>query len=346
MPNDDATTAEAAEPVGFLLLPECPIYALILALEALRIANQNAGQRLFSTHLFTVDGRPVRAGNGMALVPDSGIGAVPFFPTVIVCAGNQPIQHITKPLLHWLRRLARHGALLGAVDTGAFTLAAAGLLDGYKVALHWEALPLFQEHHPEIEAVEQLFMSDRDRLTCAGGIATLDMMLALIRLKHGPALAEVVRTGLVHERIREGHEPQRPTIAAEAIPTDQRLAGIVADMEAHLDSPLSPVELARRARISLRQLERLFRDRFGETPRSYYLKLRLQAARNHLFYGDMPIQEIATATGFAAPAILSRTFKARFGLCPRDFRRQFSGERLQRFRPEIRQQLGLGRAPG
>jgi AraC family carnitine catabolism transcriptional activator len=315
-------------------------------MEALRIANQNAGERLFSTHLFTVDGSPVRAGNGMALVPDSGIRAVPFFPTLIVCAGNQPTQHITKPLLNWLRRLARHGALLGAIDTGAFTLAAAGLLDGYKVALHWEALSLFQEQHAEIEAVEQLFVSDRDRLTCAGGIATLDMMLDLIRLKHGSELAEVVRTGLVHERIRDGREPQRPTIAAEAVPADQRLAGIVADMEANLETPLAPGELAVRAGISLRQLERLFRDRFDETPRGYYLKLRLQAARNHLFYGDMPIQDIANATGFAAPAVLSRTFKARFGLSPRDFRRQFSGERLQRFRPEIRQQLGLGRAPG
>src|SRR5688572_5656303 len=125
MHNDRTSGGDAPEPVGFLVLPECPIYALILAMEALRIANQNAGERLFSTHLFTVDGSPVRAGNGMALVPDSGIRAVPFFPTLIVCAGNQPTQHITKPLLNWLRRLARHGALLGAIDTGAFTLAAA-----------------------------------------------------------------------------------------------------------------------------------------------------------------------------------------------------------------------------
>jgi AraC family transcriptional regulator, carnitine catabolism transcriptional activator len=331
----------APEQIAFLLLPEFPIYALVLAREALRVANQNAGQRLFSTRLFSTDGAPVRAGDGTELAVDSGIAAVPFFPTVIVVAGNRPTQHITRPLLSWLRRLARHGALLGAIDTGAFTLAAAGLLDGYRITLHWEALALFREHHPEIAAVEQLFAVDRDRLTCAGGVATLDMMLELVRLKHGDALAEVVRTGLVHERIRHGAEPQRPAIDAAAVPADQRLAGIVADMEAHLDAPLTPADLAHRAGLSLRQLERLFHDRFGDTPRGYYLKLRLQAARNHLFYGDMPVQEIATATGFAAPAVLSRSFKARFGLSPREFRRQFSGERLQRFRPEIRQQLGL-----
>jgi transcriptional regulator GlxA family with amidase domain len=116
---------DAPEQIAFLLLPEFPIYALVLAREALRVANQNAGQRLFSTRLFSTDGAPVRAGDGTELAVDSGIAAVPFFPTVIVVAGNRPTQHITRPLLSWLRRLARHGALLGAVDTGAFTLAAA-----------------------------------------------------------------------------------------------------------------------------------------------------------------------------------------------------------------------------
>src|SRR5262249_4140397 len=124
---------------------------------------------------------------------------------------------------------------------------------------------------------------------------------------------------------------------------DRRLAGIVADMEAHLEAPLRPSALASRAGVSVRQLERLFGDRFRDTPSGYYLELRLQAARNHLFYGEIPVQEIANATGFSSPSVLSRSFKARFGLSPREFRRQFSGERLQRFRPEIRQQLGLVR---
>jgi AraC family transcriptional regulator, carnitine catabolism transcriptional activator len=334
--SDDAT-----EEVGFLLLPEFPIYALVLAVEALRVANQNAGRRLFATRLFTVHGRPVAAGSGAELVPDSGIGEVKFCPTVLVVAGNQPTQHLTRGLLAWLRRLDRHGTLLGAIDTGGFALAAAGLLDGYRVTLHWEAVQLFHERHPEIEVTEQLFLSDRNRLTCAGGIATLDLMLELIRTKHGHDLAEVVRTGLIHERQRSGFEPQRTAIGGHVASVDRRIAGIVADMEAHLDQPLAPRQLAARAGISVRQLERLIASRFHDTPGGYYLKLRLQAARNHLFYGDMPIQEIATATGFSSPSVLSRSFKRRFGLSPREFREQFARERLQRFRPEVRQQLGL-----
>ena len=335
----------ATEEIGFLLLPEFPIYALILAVEALRVANQNAGRRLFATRLFTADGRPVAAGSGAELMPDSGIAEVRFCPTVLVVAGNQPTQHLTRGLLAWLRRLDRHGTLLGAIDTGAFALAAAGLLDGYRITLHWEAVQLFHERHPEIEVVEQLFLSDRNRLTCAGGIATLDLMLELIRTKHGHDLAEVVRTGLVHERQRSGFEPQRVAIGGHVASVDRRIAGIVADMEAHLDQPLPPRQLAARAGISVRQLERLIASRFHDTPGGYYLKLRLQAARNHLFYGDMPIQEIATATGFSSPSVLSRSFKARFGLSPREFRDQFARERLQRFRPEVGSSSGLGSRP-
>lgn len=336
-----AAPEAATDRIGFVLLPEFPIYAVILALEALRVANQNAGRRLFSTHIFTSDGAPAKAGNGMAMIPDSGIAAVPFFPTVIVCAGNQPTQHLTQRLLNWLRRLDRHGALLGALDTGSFALAAAGLLEGHRVALHWEATALFHERFPEVETVEQLFVIDRNRLTCAGGMAALDMMLELVRMKHGHDLAEIVKTGLVHARIRLGHEPQRVTIEEACGPIDRRLAAIVADMERHLDAPLQSRELAVRAGISVRQLERLVRARLADTPTGYYLKLRLQAARNHLFYAEMPIREIADATGFSSPSVLSRAFKAHFGLTPREFRRQFSGERLQRFRPEMRQQLGL-----
>ena len=346
MPLDplQATPADAQhkdDPIGFLLLPQFPIYALILALESLRVANQNAGRRLFGAHLFSVDGAPVAAGNGMSMAPERAIADVPFFPTVIVCAGNEPIQHVTRGLLNWLRRLERHGALLGALDTGSFALAAAGLLDGYQATLHWEAIPLFREHYPEIAVSEQLYVVDRSRMTCAGGVATLDMMLHLIALKHGRDLAQIVANGFVHGRIRREAEQQRVSADDAVGHVDPRLGRIVRAMEDNVELPLGARDLALAAGISVRQLERLIRDRFGDTPMRYYLKLRLQAARNHLFYGDMPIQDIAAACGFSSPSVLSRTFRAHFGLTPRAFRSQFSGDQLSRFRPEIRQRLSL-----
>ncbi len=343
---DGPDEAAPAEEIGFLLLPQFPIYATILALEALRIANQCAGRRLFRTPLFSVDGKPVRATNGMELKPDRAIGEVPFCPTVIVVAGNEPLPHLSRTMLGWLRRLDRHGAVLGAIDTGAFALARAGLLEGAKVAVHWEAIPLFREHFPELEPVEQLYTVERNRLTCAGGIATLDLMLEVIRRRAGSELAETVRAGLVHKRARAAVEPQQPVHSTLPGPTDRRLEAAVALVERHLDQPLTPRELARRVGLSVRQLERLTKARLGETPAELVLRLRLLAARNHLFYGDLSIQEIAVATGFSSPSVLSRCFKARFGLAPREFRRQFSGDRLERFRPEVRQELAFAEDPG
>lgn len=332
---------ERTEKVGFLLLPEFPIYALIPALESLRVANQNAGRRLFSTHLFTVDGRPAPAGNGMAMVPESGIKAVPFFPTMIVCSGNAATRYLSKGLLNWLRRLARHGAMLGAIDTGTFALAAAGLLDGYGCTVHWEAISMFREHYPEIAISEQLYTVDRYRMTCAGGVATLDMMLHFIALRHGPDLAQIVANGFVHGRIRRDVEQQRVSTDHDVGHVDPRLGRILRAMEDNLEMPLGARELAARAGLSTRQTERLVREKFGDTPMRYYLKLRLHAARNHLFYGERSIQDIAAACGFSSPAVLSRTFRAHFGLSPREFRSQFSGDQLQRFHPEIRQRLQL-----
>ena len=328
---------------GFLLLPEFPIYALMPAIEALRIANQNRGRDLYDWHLFSVTGKAVAAGNGMALKVDAAIADVPWYPTVFVCGGNHPLQHVDKRLLNWLRRLARHGSVLGAIDTGAFALAKAGLLNGHRVTLHWEVLSTFRDQFPEIEISEQLFVIDRDRITCAGGHATLDLMLHLIARRHGSGLAQVVANAFVTQKIRREAEPQR--IEAEHISGDSRapFTRIVHDMEDNLVTPLSASELADRAGISLRALGRILKDRVGESPMRYYRKVRLQAARNALFYSDIPIQDIARSCGFASPEVFSRTFHSHFGMSPRDFRQRFASEQLQQFRPELDQVLELPR---
>ncbi|HZT19864.1 MAG TPA: GlxA family transcriptional regulator [Dongiaceae bacterium] len=325
---------------GFLLLPEFPMYALIPATEALRIANQNRGRKLYSWHLFSPDGKPVRAGNGMSVPVEAAITDVSWFPTLFICAGNHPTQYASKRVLNWLRRLARHGAVLGAFDTGVFALAAAGLLDGYKATLHWEALAMFRDQYPEVAVSEQLYVIDRDRITCAGGNAALDLMLHLIARRHGPGLAQIVANGFVAQRMRREAEPQR--LSAQQLSGDARapLTRILHEMEENLETPLSARELARRAGISVRALGRILRDRVGESPMRYYLKVRLQAARNSLFYSDIPIQSVAASCGFSCPEVFSRSFRSHFGVSPREFRQQFAREQLRRFRPELEPELG------
>ncbi len=327
---------------SFLLLPEFPLYALVPAIEALRIANQNFGRKLYDWRLLSVSGASVRAGNGMSLSVDATIDEIPWFPTVIVFGGNHPVQQFSKRLLNWLRRLARHGSVLGGVDTGAFVLAEAGLLEGHQVTVHWETVTTFRERYPSIRVSEQLYLLDRDRITCAGGHATLDMMLTLIARRHGAAFAQLVANAFVSQRLRREGEPQR--LEPEHLTGDSHspFTRILHDMEENIRTPLSAHHLAKRAGVSIRALSRVLRERIGQPPMRYYRKIRLQAARNALFYSDGPIQDIALSCGFASPEVFSRTFKEHFGLSPREFRRRFASDELKRFRPELDQQLRAG----
>ena len=129
---------------------------------------------------------------------------------LLVCGGNEPTQHLGKPLLAWLRRLSAHGVILGALDTGAFALAAAGVIRDRQVTLHWEAVPVFRGWFPRVRVSEQIFVIDRDRVTAAGGVASLDLMVALIGRAHGPWLAQVVTNAFVHGQPRPPRRRSAP----------------------------------------------------------------------------------------------------------------------------------------
>jgi len=324
---------------GFLLLPEFPLYALVPAMEALRIANQNHGRKLYDWLLISESEASVRSGNGMSLSVDATIADVAALPTVLVFGGNHPMQHLSKRLLNWLRRLARHGCTMGGIDTGTFALAEAGLLSGREVTMHWESVSTFKEHYPGIKVCDRLYKIDDDRITCAGGHATLDLMLGLIGKLHGAALAQIVANAFVAHQPRIETEPQRPQPRLLGNDSNSPLKRVFRDMEQNINTPLSAPALAKRAGISVRALSRLLHGRIGESPMSYYRKIRLQAARNALFYSDTAIQDIAASCGFASPEVFSRSFKDHFGISPRVFRQRFTSDELRRFRPEIEQKL-------
>lgn len=323
---------------SFILQPEFPLNALVLASEALRIANQNSGAELFRWHLVSETGDPVRASNGMWIAADHGLQTMPAADVYLVFEGNLPTQRNSPRLLAQLRAAGRHGAMVGAVDTGAFALAQAGLIGERDVVVHWEAAAAFRERFPDAPVRNQIYQIDGARMTCAGGVATLDLMLDLIGRLRGPALAFEVANALVHTP-RPAETAQRadqPNGRAPPGLTD-RLVGL---MEAHLDFPLPLDELAAELGVSPRTLTRTCHRRFGETPMRLYLRIRLQAARNLLFYEDNSVKDVAIACGFSYPTVFSRAFKAQFGQTPRAFRTALRHNQSQSFRPEIRR-LGI-----
>jgi AraC family carnitine catabolism transcriptional activator len=296
---------------AFLLQPEFPINAFILAGEALRIANQNSGRPLFEWMVLTETGGPVRASNGMWITPDAGIDALQHAGFVLVFEGNLPTQHNSPHLLATLRTAERFGSTVIGIDTGTFALAQAGVGKSKKVTLHWEAVPAYVERFPESEIDDCLFLMHGKAGFCAGGVAALDLMLEIIAGLRGKALADEVANALVHTR-RDGKQRQRPAELPEtAAPSFQRQ--LITLMEKNLDFPLQPKQLAERLGLSVRTLERQCSQHFRQTPAQLYLKVRLQAARNLLFYEDLSVKTISIACGFSYPSVFTRAYAKQFG---------------------------------
>ncbi|WP_296746825.1 helix-turn-helix domain-containing protein [Mesorhizobium sp.] len=327
---------------NLIMQPEFPLNALVLASEALRIANQNSGRELFRWRFVSEDGAPVRASNGIWMSADDSLQTMSHADYYLVFEGNLPTQRNSALLLNKLRAAARFGSTVGAVDTGSFALAQAGLVDDRQVVLHWEAIPSFKERFPEIKASSQIYSIENQRITCAGGIATLDLMLDIISRLKSPALANEVANALVHAPRSSGAAQRlddRPKLAVPSL-ADR----ILELMERHLDFPLSLPDIANRLDVSHKTVQRECLRSFETTPKRLYLRIRLQASRNMLFYEEFSIKDVATACGFSYPSVFSRTFLAQFGISPRAFRDTLRRGQSQTYRPEVRR-LSIWRPP-
>lgn len=311
-------TAQAAgtESIGFLLIPKFSMMAFVAALEPLRVANRLAGRKLYRWQIISADGAPVAASNDITLLADRAIADGGQFDRLVVAASFDPEAGYRRATQTWLRRLDRAGVALGSIDTGSFVLARCGLLDGHRATTHWESLDSFAEQFPKVEVGAGLFIIDRARFTCAGGTAALDMMLHLIRLRHGQQLAAAVSDQFIHAKIREPQERQRMEPEAREGISRPAFARAIDLMETHLEEVLGIEELCATAGISRRQMERAFQQHFRLSPQRYYLDLRLQRARSLLHYTDLPITEISVACGFAAASHFSRAYSAWAGRPP------------------------------
>ncbi|WP_225158795.1 MULTISPECIES: GlxA family transcriptional regulator [Bradyrhizobium] len=306
--------------VGFLLIPGFALMSYASAIEPLRAANVLTGRVLYRWRHISIEGHEVVASNGVRIQADASIVDIGRLDTIIVCAGGNPQSFRHPGTMAFLRKVARHGVRLGGVSAGPFLLAQAGVLEGYRCTLHWEHIPAFTEKFPFLHLSQALFEIDRDRFTCAGGIAALDMMHALIRIDHGARVAADVSDWFLQTEVRRGEVAQRLS------PTDRfgvhhpKLIIALSRMEGNVEAPLTSRQLARHAGVSVRQLERLFAKYLRTTITRRYAQMRLERARLLLRQTSMPIGEIAAATGYGTPANFSRAYRGQFGLSPRQER--------------------------
>lgn len=311
---------ETPQTVGLLLIPGFALMSYASVVEPLRAANLLAGKELYRWVHVTPGPHTVSASCG-ATVPCVERGAAGPLDFLFVCAGGNPLRFRDRATLAWLRARAAQGVTVGGVSGGPVILASAGIMDGHHMTVHWEHAPAVAEAFPNIMLTRSIYIVDRNRLTCAGGTAALDMMHALIAERHGPELARKVSDWFMHTDIRPGQSAQRASLTARYGIHDARLAAALELMESHPGEPLSRSSTARRIGLSTRQLDRLFAEKLRVSHATQYRRIRLERARDLLRQSAVPITEIALGCGFSSASHFSRAYREAFGVTPASERR-------------------------
>ena len=305
---------------GFILLNDFSMIAFSNALEVLRMANYLEREELYRWSVMVPGGGCVAASNGLS-VPAQAPDPADLPDIAFVCGGVRVQAAVDQPTLALLRSLADAGVAMGSLCTGAYALAAAGLLDGYRCASHWEDLPSLMAGFPAVSFSQKLFVIDRDRYTCSGGIAPLDMMLNIIAARVGPATIARIADQFIHEHVRDHGHRQSVPLAVRLADAQPAMLEVVQLMEANVEEPLSLDELVQLTRCSPRQLQRMFKKQLDTSPTKYYLALRLHKARELLRQTDMSLAGITAACGFQSACHFRKAYREVFKVSPSAERR-------------------------
>lgn len=313
--------------VVFFMVPDFTMLSFVSAIDPLRLANRMLGRQAYNWRLASLDGSPIRASNGVEVSVQTNLEferkAVVKSDrpqSVIVCSGVNVEDYHQKSVFAWLREAANRGINVGGVCTGAFVLAKAGLLENKRCSIHWENLPGFSEMFPKIEVYADLFESDGQIFTCAGGTSVLDLMLKKIGRDHDEELVNRICEQLLMDRVRSPSDRQRLPLRARLGIQNARVLSIIELMEANIGEPLSLVQIADHVGLSRRQIERLFSNELGRSPARYYLEIRLDRARHLLIQSSLAVVEVAIACGFISASHFSKCYRELYSRSPQQER--------------------------
>jgi transcriptional regulator GlxA family with amidase domain len=282
-------------------------------------ANEASGRKVYDLAIVSPDGGIVASSCGVAL-QTRRIGGQP--DTLLVAGGSRGLKAAMEraDLRRWLRKVAPKARRFGSVCTGAFVLAAAGLLDGKRVATHWASCERLAGRFPALAVdAESLYVVDGKVWTSAGVTTGIDMALALVEADLGAATANLIARHFVLYARRPGYQSQfSPLLQAQA-KAEAPFAELIEWMQQNLDRPLDVPGLAARAGLSERSFYRKFTEATGKTPAHFVESLRLEAART-LLTRDLPLKTIAGKVGLSSSARLGQAFERRFGMAPSLFR--------------------------
>ncbi len=302
--------------IGCLLIDDFALMSYSAVVEPMRAANLLAERTIYRIRHIATRGSRAKSSSGVTIEATAHVGDQDDFDYLFVFAGGDPARFHDGRIFEWLRHLANRGVILAGVSGGPVILAAAGVMEGRRMTVHWEHAGLLAEVSPNLFVERSLYVIDRDRITCAGGIAPLDLMHALISEQFGGELAQNVSDWYMHTEIRPSGGPQRAGIAERYGTTSQTVVRAIEAMENHIADPLTLPQLAMLSGIGARQLNRLFSEKLGQSTMGFYRALRLEKARGFLSQSPMPVSQIALAAGFSSQAHFSQCFRMKYGVPP------------------------------
>ncbi len=309
--------------IVFFLVQDFSMMAFATAIEPLRIANRMLGREFYTWRIASLDGGLVRASNGIEVTAQTSLkeerdnlSSSRRPSNMFLCSGIGVENAENRSLYAYIRENKNSGVTVGGICTAAFLLAAAGLLKGKRCAIHWENLPGFAEHFPDVEVYADLYEMDGNTWTCAGGTASLDMMLSMIESDLGEELVNSVCEQALTDRVRNPNDRQRLPLRARLGVQNTKVLSIIEYMEANISEPLQLIEIADFVGLSRRQIERLFQQHMGRSPARYYLEIRLDRARHLLMQSTMAVVDVAIACGFVSASHFSKCYREMYGKSP------------------------------
>lgn len=311
--------------IGFVLTRRFTISAFASFVDVLRLAadeGDRSRQILCRWRVLSATMEPVVSSCGVAVQPAERLGDPARFDYIVVVGGlMDEIERLEPDHVAFLKRAAAAGVPLVGVCTGAFVLHRAGLMQGYQCCVSWFHHDDFLEQFEGLRPVsDRIFVVDRDRLTCSGGVSSAHLAAFLVERHIGRAAARKSLAIMIIDEALTGERPQ-PGLPLELTTRDPLVKRALLLMQQTLDTPLTVAELAARLGVSRRKLERHFAEALDLTPSEAGRMIRLAQVRLLLERSDRSVTGIATDTGFADASHLIRVFRAAYGETPDAWRR-------------------------
>ena len=316
--------------VSITLVPRFTLLAFSAFVDSLRIAS-DIGDRSQPRHCsWTLVGpntHPVTSSCGASIGHWETFGDPTRFDYVVVVGGLLRDENSDPQVLAYLRRSAMAGVPIIGICTGVFAMAEASVMTGYRCCVHGYHAADFKRRFPSIESVtDQIFVVDRDRITCAGGVAAIDLVGYLLERDCGVSRSRKILPHLLVDELRPADHPQLLLLDEYFTVYDERVRAAVFLMQQHIANPIAVATIARRIGVPTRQLERGFQRSFVMSPSCFFRLMRLRRARWLVLHTSLSITQIAIDCGFADTAHLTRSFKREYGELPSALRRTSSGK--------------------